>query len=85
METYRVAGGGGVIGGLTGHAHRNPGEAAILCEHSATRCLIQNGRFISYSTLAIPLQLLVKTHQAEATGCLNSHLVASQRPAAVAG
>ena len=68
METCRVAGGDGIIGGLTGHAQRrNPGEAAISCERSTIRCLIQNGRIIHCSALTVPLQLLVKTHQAEAT------------------
>ena len=59
---------------------RNPGEAAISCERSTICCLIQNSRIIHCSALTVPLQLLVKTHQAEATGYLNSNLVALQRP-----
>ena len=41
---------------------------------TAREGVIQNSRIIHCSALTVPLQLLVKTHQAEATGYLNSAL-----------
>ena len=53
--------------GLTGHA-QNPGEATMLCERSASRCLIQSGCFMCCSAPTFPLQLLDEAHPAEGDG-----------------